>query len=321
MLTRLSLEKFQVMIYLAAIGCGLVAGALLSGSVAVLEAMLWPILGVLLYTTFTQVPLGHLCGVFTDFRFLAAAVMGNFVLLPIAVCGLMTLIPDEPAIRLGVLMVLLVPCTDWFITFTHLGRGDARLAIAFSPVSLLLQIILLPVYLWAFLGESFVVTLAHSEMLTAFAGLILLPLMAAYLTEKWVERSQHRNSLLDQLAWFPVPLLAMVVFLIAATQVSVVMKATFFLGQLLLVFVAFLIIAGLMARFLARQLTLPTAQGRALAFSLGTRNSFVVLPLALALPPPFELTVVVIVFQSLVELFGMAVYLWWVPKRLFPYSS
>ena len=30
------------------------------------------------------------------------------------------------------------------------------------------------------------------------------------------------------------------------------------------------------------------------------------------------LTVVVIVFQSLVELFGMAAYIWWVPKKLYP---
>ena len=44
--------------------------------------MLWPVLGVLLYTTFTQVPL----------------IVGALVLL----------LPDDPAIRLGVLLVLLV---------------------------------------------------------------------------------------------------------------------------------------------------------------------------------------------------------------------
>jgi ACR3 family arsenite efflux pump ArsB len=47
----------------------------------------------------------------------------------------------------------------------------------------------------------------------------------------------------------------------------------------------------------------------------------VVLPIALALPPSWEAAVVVIVFQSLVELFGMIAYLWWVPRRLFPHSA
>lgn len=321
MMKRESLEKFQVIIYLAAIGTGLGVGIRFPGDVAILDVMLWPVLGVLLYTTFTQVPLAHLRAAFADARFMAAAVVGNFMLLPIVVGGLMLLMPDDPAIRLGVLLVLLVPCTDWFITFTYLGGGDTRLAIAFSPISLLLQIILLPVYLWLFLGGDLVVTLARGEMLMVFAGLILLPLFAAYVTEKWVERGDGRSNLLNWLAWFPVPLLAIVVFSIAATQVNLIMATTFILGWLLLIFAAFLIIAGWMARLLASWFALLPLQGRALAFSLGTRNSFVVLPLALALPSPYELAVVVIVFQSLVELLGMIVYLWVVPKRLFPRSS
>jgi ACR3 family arsenite efflux pump ArsB len=167
------------------------------------------------------------------------------------------LVPSDPAIRLGVLLVLLVPCTDWFITFTHLAGGDTRLAIAFSPASLLLQIILLPVYLWAFLGEDLVVTLTHGETLSAFTGLIVLPLFAAYMTEKWVERGDSRSNLLNRLAWFPVPLLAIVVFSIAATQVSLIMATSFILGWLLLIFVVFLIIAGWIARLLASWFALP----------------------------------------------------------------
>ena len=79
--------------------------------------------------------------------------------------------------------------------------------------------------------------------------------------------------------------------------------------------------AGLVAHLLARQFALPSVQGRVLAFSFGTRNSFVMLLLALALPSSFELTVVIIVFQSLIELLGMVAYLWWVLKKLFPVLS
>jgi ACR3 family arsenite efflux pump ArsB len=53
-----------------------------------------------------------------------------------------------------------------------------------------------------------------------------------------------------------------------------------------------------------------------LIFSFGTRNSFVVLPLAIALPEVWVAAVVVIVFQSLVELFGMVAYLKWVPRLI-----
>ncbi|CAG0961064.1 Arsenical-resistance protein Acr3 [Methylophilaceae bacterium] len=319
-MTRQTLEKYQVLVYLAAIGIGLAAGILLPGWTGFLESMLWPLLALLLYTTFTQVPLAHLRQAFTDPRFVVAAAIGNFLLIPLVVWGLMSLVPDEPAIRLGVLLVLLVPCTDWFITFTHLGGGDTKHAIAFSPVALLLQVILLPVYLWAFLGEDFIATVAQREMLTAFSGLIVLPLLAAFVTEKLIEKHDDRRQmrLLDRLAWFPVPLLAVVVLIIAATQVGLVASSIGSLGRLLPVFVIFLAAAGIIALILAQMFKLPPSQGRVLAFSLGTRNSFVVLPLALALPASFELAVVAIVFQSLVELLGMVAYLWWVPNKLFP---
>jgi ACR3 family arsenite efflux pump ArsB len=320
-LTRQSLEKNQVLIYLAAILAGLMIGAAVPASAGTLEAMLWPVLGMLLYVTFTQVPLAHLRAAVVDSRFLAAAVVGNFALLPVVVWGLVALAPQDPAIRLGVAMVLLVPCTDWFITFTQLGGGDTKRAIAFSPVSLLLQILLLPAYLWAFFGDGLTVTLARGEMLVAFVGLILTPLFAAFLTEKWVESGEGRWSVLARFEWLPVPLLALVVFIIAASQVSIIMGSGYLLGRLLILFVAFLVIAPAIARVLGRLFKLPPKQGRVLAFSLGTRNSFVVLPLALALPASFELTVVVIVFQSLVELIGMVAYLWWVPAKLFPTAS
>ncbi|WP_027328325.1 arsenic resistance protein [Marinimicrobium agarilyticum] len=318
---RETLEKYQVYIYLVAIILGLLLGAGFPQSADALEAFLWPVLGLLLYTTFTQVPLAHLKDAFSKPRFMAAAVVGNFVVLPFIVWGLMTLGPEQSAIQLGILLVLLVPCTDWFMTFTHLGGGDTPHAIAFSPISLLLQLILLPVYLWAFLGAEVTTGVIQRELIAAFLGLIVLPLCAAFLTEKWAERQPARQRVLKVFGWLPVPLLTVVVFSIAATQVNVVLGSLGLLWQLLLIFVAFLVIAGLLSRVLSRLFQLPSTQGRVLAFSLGSRNSFVVLPLALTLPPSFELAVVVIVFQSLVELFGMAAYLWWVPRKLYPLSD
>jgi len=317
MLKRETLEKFQVLLYLIAIGLGLGVGILFPNRVDVFALALWPLLAVLLYTTFTQVPLAKLREAFKDQRFVSAAVIGNFLILPVIVWGLMALGPDDPAVQLGILLVLLVPCTDWFITFTHLGGGDTKHAIAFSPVSLLLQLVLLPFYVWVFLGTEVTNSLIQGELLLAFFGLIVLPLIAAFVTEKWAERSTTHVDIVGFFAWFPVPLLAVVVFSIAAAQVNIVLNSAGLLLHLLVIFVAFLIIAGLLAKWLAKRFQLPVKQGRVLAFSLGSRNSFVVLPLAIALPSGFELAVVVIVFQSLVELFGMAIYLWWVPKKLF----
>ncbi|MWJ26960.1 arsenic resistance protein [Halomonas sp. ZH2S] len=317
------LERYQVIVYLLAIAVGLSLGAVFQVPDA-FDALLWPLLAALLYITFSQIPLIRLAAAFRDRNFFAAALVGNFVCLPFVVAALFWLVPDDPALRLGVGLVLLVPCTDWFITFSQLGGGDTRHAIAFAPLSLLLQLMLLPFYLGWLVGSDIALDLALADTFQAFALVILVPLGLAFLTQCWAaagrhpERSAERAKWLTRLGWLPVPLLGTVVGIIALTQVNTVLEATTQLPRLALVFSLFLLGAGFLARGLAWLFRLPVAQGRVLAFSLGTRNSFVVLPIALALPAGFEMTVIVVVFQSLVELLGMVGYLYWVPKKLFP---
>lgn len=286
---REKLEKYQVLIYLAAIACGLLIGTTLPNYADILEHLLWPVLGLLLYAIFTQIPLAHLRKAFGDRRFASAAVIGNFVIVPLIVCGLLMVAPEAPEVRLGILFVLLVPCTDWFITFTHLGGGDTKYAIAFTPISLLLQIILLPFYAWLFLGADVAISVAQRELLVAFLGLIALPLLAALITEKWAERGVARRNAVASFGWLPVPLLALVVFTIAATQAGVVKDSVALLGHLFLIFVAFLVVAALISRGLARVFGLPATLGRVLAFSLGSRNSFVVSAAAPAFSPAWLL--------------------------------
>ena len=238
------------------------------------------------------------------------------MLVPLLVAGLLPLLPDNPAIQLGVLLVLLVPCTDWFISFTHLGHGDSACAIAAAPVLLIAQLVLLPVYLWLFIGEVAIELALGSHLLPAFFGLIITPLVLAWFTERLAEKHLPVKTLVSRLGWLPVPLLALVVFLIAGSQVSLVVEQGKLFWTVLLVFALYLVAAALIGKYLSRLFQLAPPAGRTLVFSLGTRNSFVMLPLALSLPDAWGSAVVVIVFQSLVELFGMLVYLRWVPRHL-----
>lgn len=320
-MNRLTLERRQVWIYLAAITAGLALGSAVPALRPTFEALLWPVLAALLYATFVQVPLLHVRDAFGDRRFVLAVLTGNFVLVPLAVWALLPFLPDEPALRLGVLLVLLVPCTDWFITFTQLGGGATARAIAVTPLNLLLQLVLLPAYLWLMLPQhNFGAVLRADEMLPAAVALIGAPMLLAAATERWVEARRERTIWRERLAWCAVPLLALVVFLIAGAQVGAVRGAGTVLASVTPVFVGYLLFAALLAKLLARVFALPVGSGRALAYSLGTRNSFVVLPFSLALPSGWETTVVVIVYQSLVELLGMVFYLWWLPRRLFRQS-
>lgn len=316
-MTRLDWEQHQVWIYLAAMGCGLGLGLLCPHLTRVMEAALWPTLATLLLATFIQVPMLEIGIAWRDRRFLLAVVLGNFVLLPAAVWGGVCLLSIGPDLRFGILLVLLVPCTDWFITFCQLGKGDAARAIAISPLLLVLQLLLLPVYLWLMAAGVPGDFLASAALWPAVL-IILVPLIIAALVERPLNA---RPRLRAVVARFPVPLLALVIILIAGAQAQAVLGAGYLLPLLVPVFVGFLILALMIAWGLSWLLRLPPDQARCLAFSCGTRNSFVVLPLALALPKGWEVVALVLVLQPLVELFGMIAYLHVVPRWLWPVSQ
>ncbi|KGM13043.1 bile acid:sodium symporter [Cellulomonas bogoriensis] len=312
-MTRQALEKHQVWVYVAAIGLGLGVGTVAPAVGPVAERVLWPALALLLYVTFVQVPLLHLRAALVDARFTGAALTGNFVIMPLVVWGLVQVLPADPAVRVGVLLVLLVPCTDWFITFTQLSGGDTARAIAVSPVNLLLQLVLLPVYLLV-MAPAEVSAVVDGDVVWPALVVVLGPLAAAALTERWVGDAPARARWRDRSGWAPVPLLALVVLLVAAAQAGTVLDAVGLLPVLVPVFVGFALTAVVVARGLASAFSLPDRQARTLTFGLVTRNSFVVLPLALALPGDLQVAAVVVVVQSVVELLLVVLLLPWVGR-------
>lgn len=309
---REHLEKHQVWLYLVAVVAGVGLG--LWGRPGVPDILIYAPLGLLLYATFAQVPVTHLPQAMGNRRYLIATLLANFAFVPVAVWLLAWVVPREPAILLGVYLVLLVPCTDWFIVFSYLGRGDAKLAITSTPVILLVQFLMLPVYLWLFMGETFRDVIRAGPFARVFVVLIVIPLLAAGLTQFWADHRPAGRRTVDALAWLPVPCLAVVLLLIALSQAGQVVDDLHGMEWVVLAFVLYLPLAAGIGMLTARALRLTPAAGRTVVFSVGTRNSFVVLPFALALPPGWELAVTVVAIQPLVELLGMLAYLRLVPR-------
>lgn len=310
------LERHQVPIYFAAVLLGSAVGLLWPGAASALEVTIWPVVGILLYVTFLQVPLLQFRQALSDVRFLAAMLTANFVFVPLVVWGLLWLLPPSPPILLGAALVLLTPCTDWMNTFTLLGKGDAHRTLAATPLLLITQIILLPVFLWLLLESDSSRMVATGPFLQAFVGLVMLPLSLAWLTEWWGKRSERVARWIGMSSPLPVVLLSLVVLVIAASQIQQVLDHARQLTQVTLIFALYLALAAIIGRLTVWLYSLPPRSGRGVIFSTGTRNSFVVLPLALALPAEWQLAVAVIVIQAFVEMLGMLVFIRLVPGWL-----
>jgi len=306
-LIRETLENRQIFIYFAAVAVAVAAAYFVPGTTA-LEIVVNPALALMLYLTFLQVPMPELKQAFGQVRFLGALLVANFLVVPLLVWALIQFLPVDPLLRLGVLLVLLTPCIDYVVTFSHLGRADARLLLAATPMLLVAQMLLLPGYLAVFLGEDAGRLVSIGPFVHAFAWLIVAPLVLAALTQFWAARSSVASRVVVTLGLLPVLATALVLFVVVAAVLPQLGPAAGSAWTVVPIYVAFAVISPALGWLVARSFRLAAAAGRSVAFSSGTRNSLVVLPLALAVPGALPVLPVVIVTQTLVELLSELIY-------------
>lgn len=307
------LEGGQVLIYFAAVCIAAIAATELSGTER-LEPAINPALALMLFVTFLQVPLASLRAAFRNGRFFGALLAVNFAAVPVLVMILAQFAPPDPLVRLGLLIVLLCPCIDYVVTFSHLGRADARLLLAATPVLLIVQMLLLPLWLSLFLGAEAADLVEMGPFLHAFLWLIAMPLGLAALCQLWAARSAAGARVTEALGLLPVPATALVLFIVIAAVVPQLGPALTTVLAVAPLYIAYAVIAPLMGWAIAGIARLEAPAGRAVAFSGATRNSLVVLPLALAVPGAIPLIPAVIVTQTLVELVASLIYIRIMPR-------
>ncbi|RVQ53544.1 arsenic resistance protein [Sinorhizobium meliloti] len=311
---REAVENHQVSIYFGAVVLGAIAALSIRGTSA-LESAINPALALMLFVTFLQVPIAELRRAFLRFRFLGVLLMTNFVVVPALVGILVQFLPADPVVRLGVLLVLLAPCIDYVVTFSHLGRADARLLLAATPALLIVQMLLLPAYLGLFLGPEAESVVQVGPFVDAFVWLIAVPLVLAVLVQLWAGRRSAAGARASAaLALLPVPATALVLFVVAAAVVPQLGPVLDDALRVVPIYVAFAIVAPLAGWGVSRLFRLDAPAGRAVAFSAATRNSLVVLPLAFAVPGDVPLLPAIIVTQTLIELVSELVYVRLAPK-------
>lgn len=310
---REALERNQVTIYFVAV----IFAACLSFAwpeSGALEPLINPALAVMLFVTFLQVPLSHLARAFTDVRFLAALMVSNFLVIPLLVAVLVLFLPPQPLLVIGVLFVLLTPCVDYVVTFTHLGRGDANTLVASTPLLLLAQMALLPVYLNLFVGGDAASLIKPEPFLHAFFLLIAGPLLLAAILQILASRMKPAERLLGFLSLLPVPATAVVLLVVICAVVPQLGAAGDSVLAVVPIYVLFAAAAPVLGLVVARIFSLSTEKSRTVAFSTATRNSLVILPLALAVPGAVPVVPAVIVTQTLVELLSELIYIRVIPR-------
>jgi hypothetical protein len=150
------IEKFESLLVLTAIAVGLALGQL-SWVAEHAARVIVPCLMPMLCGVFLQIPVADIREALRDYRVTGLSLGINFLWTPLFAWALGALfLREAPDLWVRLLMLMVTPCTDWYLVFTGLARGNVALGTALLPWNLILQLVLLPVYLLLFAG-----TLVH----------------------------------------------------------------------------------------------------------------------------------------------------------------
>lgn len=297
----MEIGRLQPVIIIAAALIGIALGSI----VPIGDASSWLIqlfLMLLLFVLFLSVDLRKMGRSLLNVRFTATALALNFVLTPVVSYLLgIAFFGGSMDLRIGLIMLLVTPCTDWYLVFTGLSRGNVELGMSILPLNLVLQIVLLPVYLMLFVGSE--IHMDAWAMVLDMAQILVVPLVLSVIVKAavgWRESfggfmSAHGDNL--QLLF-----LCLAVVVMFASESVTLFENPVLLVEMFVPLLIFFVLLLSVSQAVGRLEGFPYADRAALTFTSMARNSPLSLAIAVVAFPDMPLVSLALVIGPLIEL-------------------
>ena len=304
-----TVEKYQTLFIFVAIAVGLLLGQFpLITEKATLFIM--PFLMIMLYGVFLHVPLKSLGNAFRNPKFTITSLVVNFIWNPVFACMLgAVFLKDSPELWIGLIMLMVTSCTDWYLIFTALSRGNVSLAVAILPWNLILQLIFLPVYLVLLVGM--LVEINYVILLKSILMVLIIPFTIAFISrvlfvqlkgEDWLKKQILPKAALGQSVFLIFAITAMF-----ASQGNILFQNLDLLAKLLIPQIIFFVINFFVAQLAGKVFNFKYDETISLTFTTLARNSPVALAIAVSAFPDQPIIALVLVIGPLIELPVLAI--------------
>ncbi|MCS0791679.1 bile acid:sodium symporter [Cytobacillus firmus] len=271
------------------------------------ESFIVPLLVAMLYITFLQIPIEDIKIAFKNIKFTYTSILINFVWTPILAWLLaMVFLGDNPSLYIGFIMLMVTPCTDWYLIFTGIAKGNVALSTAILPLNLILQVILLPICLLIFGGTTGVIELGFlvESILVAF----IIPLVLAVLTKILLKnKDQLRESLVSNLSVLPIIFLSFAIVAMFASQGQLLLNHLDLLWKITIPILLFFLINLFVSQKAGQLMRFPNSDRASLSLTTLARNSPIALAIAMTAFPDQPLIALTLVVGPLLELPILAV--------------
>lgn len=262
---------------------------------------------LMLFFVFLGVDIKKITKSFTDLRFSVSALLINFLWTPIFSFALARIFfPGNTSLQTGFIMLMVTPCTDWYLIFTALANGNVALGSSILPLNLMLQIILLPVFLFIFVGQK--VSFGAGLAVQSILFVLVIPLAAACMVKLISGKAAvNLEKILAKNDAVQFVLLCLAIVSMFASEGSTLIDNLNIFVKLLFPLVIFFAVNLFLSLFTGKKLKLPFRDVVPLVFTTSARNSPVALAIAVIVFPLDPVISLVLVIGPLIELPVLAV--------------
>ncbi len=299
-----AIEKYQSFFILGSVVVGLILGQ--STTIQNYAALfIVPFLMVMLYGIFLQVPLSQLNKSFKNWRFASVSASINFIFNPLLAFALGFLfLRDVPALWIGFIMLMVTPCTDWYLLFTGIARGNVPLSASILPMNLILQLLLLPFYLLIFAGT--IATIDTGLLIESVLLVLFVPFAMSLITKTTIPKIKGEywleQKIFPRLDHVQFTFLNLAIISMFASQGGSLVQNPLILLKLIPPVLLFFIIVFIVGQMIGRYLRFSYEDTASLNLTTLARNSPIVLAIALTAFPEEPLIALALVIGPLIEL-------------------
>lgn len=255
---------------------------------------------LMLYGLFLEVPIKELKNSFKNVKFTSTSLIINFIWTPLFGYFLGNFfLNGNLDIIIGFFMLILTPCTDWYLVFTKLAKGDVKLSMSILPINLILQIILLPIYLVVFFSTAN--SMDYAQLAYSLLIVIVIPFIAAAITKIILNENLNKkaNDLFSKLEiWF----LSLAVFCIFASQGKLLFENVDSIVMIFVPLIVFFVVNMTISLMISEKINFTYSEYASLTMTTLARNSPLALAIAINSFPGHELISIALVIGPLIEL-------------------
>lgn len=272
------------------------AGERLGGAV---DATVLVLVGLLIF----EVDFARFRPSLSDARFLLIAWIANFVVVPAVGFMIASLfLSGRPLFFVGLVIYFMAPCTDWFLGFTRLAKGNAALGTTLIPINMVTQLLLYPVFLYLFAAGA--APVGMDAIGDALLQWFLIPCAGAIALRFGLRRLLGAN-LFDRVlrgVVIAIPfVIAVLIMDIFAGNIGVIIEHIGVFAVMLLAIFTFFVVTFFLGEIISRTAKLAYPEHALLTMTMAARNAPMMLGITIIAMPDQSLIHAAIVIGMLVE--------------------